>query len=167
MATLHITSNGRVLDKLTQRLGEYARRASFKVQAGYWDHGFRYPVDEGALPGSVPKNVPTVAYENEYGGINDFGKWTPARPFMRGTIAIYQQQWVTAIAAGLSSGAGGQRVANEVGQLMVSDIQTTIKESHQLFVPNAAVTVAKKGNDQPLIGRYHMLYNTVEYKVQS
>lgn len=92
-----------------------------------------------------------IAAKNEFG--DDGPPPIPSRPWLRTTLERNSKRWSKL--AGLvvkAAGSGGQTGEKEIRQLavaMVGDAKETLLDGP--WVPNAPMTIERKGSDQPLI----------------
>lgn len=104
--------------------------------------------------------VAQVAVWNEFGT-----KKTPARPFMRSTVAKKSPRWGNGLALALKkNGYDSQAALAVLGSVIVGQIQQSIDEWKD--PPNAQLTVDLKGFNKPLLDSGRMRA-AVAYEVVS
>lgn len=138
--------------KIIAALRKIAAESKGTVQAGFFsEDSTNYP--DG-------KNVPAVAFDNEFGVPE---KNQPPRPFFRHTIEENIESWRSLmdeamLAAELNAADALDIVGYEMRKDIVKSIDTLTDP------PLAAYTVAKKGHAKPLIDTGKMR-ESVNYKV--
>ena len=89
----------------------------------------------------------------------------PARPFLRNTMYEQSSKWTKEVGKDVLAVFNGSMspnsVAFKVGSLMVKDIRKTIDDGN--FAPLSPATIAKKGNDKPLVDTGDM-YDAIRHK---
>lgn len=111
----------------------------------------------GPAAPAVAIPVATIAARNEFGGGS-----TPARPFMRNTIATESPNWGAVMAAlAVSSGFKGEIVLKQMGELIRDQF---VKAIVDWPADNAPLTVAIKGFNKGLI-HTGVMQRSVDYEV--
>jgi hypothetical protein len=137
------------------KLDRYLREAAEKlgngkaVKVGFLENA-SYP--DSGLP------VAQVAFWDEFGTSK-----TPARPFMRTTIANKKGGWGPALAKiAKATNYDAAKTMTQMGGAIQGQFQHAINEWSD--PPNAESTVARKGFNKPLIDTAHMIKH-VDYEV--
>ena len=125
----------------------------------------------GFIDGSITydrgRNVPTVAYWQEYGVLSRSGSgdfFIPPRPFMSYSSRVFADTFSEIVSSGLKENKfNSKKVIEEASKELKDRIELSIVEWD--IPANAAYTIAKKGFDDPLIETHKML-NSVDYKVK-
>lgn len=112
----------------------------------------------GPAAPAIALPVATIAARNEFGGGS-----TPARPFMRNTIAKESPQWGKVMASlAVASGFKGAIVLKQMGELIRDQF---VKAIVDWPADNAPLTVAIKGFNKGLIDS-GVMQRSVDYEVK-
>ena len=87
--------------------------------------------------------------------VNNYGLGVPKRPFMAVAFAQNIKKYKKLLKDGFKEKLPGLKVLERIGVIGQSDVQMTIRNFKS--PPNAASTIAKKGEDNPLIDSTHMV----------
>lgn len=122
---------------------------------------------DGSIEHERGRNVPTVAYWQEYGvrsKHNNSVFFIPPRPFMKYSSRVFADTFSEIVSSGLKENKlNSKKVIDAASQVLKERIQLSIVEWSD--PSNAAYTVQKKGFNDPLIETHKML-NSVDYKVK-
>ncbi len=120
--------------------------------------------------GAGQDGTPIAAYAayNEFG--TSGGGWggpIPARPFLGSTFDDKREAWGRVADVAISQALSGERNFIDglklLGEMAERDVKDKIKSGD--FAPNAPLTVAIKGSDQPLIDKGNMI-DAIRYEVE-
>jgi len=90
-----------------------------------------------------------IAATNEFG--SDDGR-IPARPWLRTSLDRNKAKWskgAARVPKAMTSGGTGEAELRQLGVVMAGDVKETLLDGP--WKPNAELTVALKGSDQPLV----------------
>lgn len=136
------------------------------------DQGFRkMTVDVKALSGRSVKigfwgdDIAEIAIYNEFGT----NRGIPSRPFMQTTFdnnSDYMTKLVENLAGKIVDGKdNSDHVLRVLGEVYQSKIQMTIRQAKDWAVPNAPITIERKGSSSPLIDTGRMV-GSVRYEIK-
>jgi len=118
----------------------------------------------GFFPGATyPDGTPValVAAIQNYGAPS---RGIPPRPFFSNAIRNNSSGWGKLVAVALKNAdMDTEKALTVVGQTIVGQVKDEINNGN--FVPLKQSTIDAKGSDKPLIGKYGLLVNKVEYEV--
>lgn len=97
---------------------------------------------------SAPELV-EIATAQEFGTVT-----IPPRPFLRTSLKRNRRRWTGILRPAIRSARSGDgqatlRVLRRTGVVMVGDTQATLRKGP--WIPNAPLTIARKGSSQPLV----------------
>lgn len=128
------------LDRIMRRLSTLA---GVRVTAGVQGQGDATPQDGNSA------SLLEIAATNEFG--SDDGR-VPARPWLRTSLDRHKAKWskgAARVPAAMTAGGTGELELRQLGVVMVGDVKETLLDGP--WVPNAPMTIAMKGSDQPLV----------------
>lgn len=149
------SSGGSVIRKTLKEAARQTRQP--KISVGFFS--------TAKYPDGTP--VAAVAAWNEFGTRSSKGNIaTPERPFFRNALTTAPDKVTTIIAKRVNPKTlrVTRPTANLIGAVVKGEIDTSIIE---LDSPeNAAITVARKGSTNPLVGVHGILSEAATYRVE-
>lgn len=100
-------------------------------------------------PDGENETIAQIASKNQFGGKTSDGRVIPARPFVDKGVDSVKQKIVRDIEESMAKGSGDVRALSRAGLIAVGGIRQYMTDLRT--PPNAPMTIALKGSDNPLI----------------
>jgi hypothetical protein len=161
------TAHTKVTDKGLKNFNKAMEELTqMQAEVGLWGNS-----REVQMGGKIGPRVVDVAYWNEYGVPKTAeGPGMPSRPFMRRAADTGAEVVFTAalsVARRVIAGnATARTMLNAAAVEFKEHIKRTIREAPSWAVPNAKVTIQRKGHDMPLL-RSHLMIATVRHRLKT